>query len=125
MKIKYSSKSLLSSRQTSKDKDHPMIKYGELHKALSFYTREDIHESIPVDYYRRVIKASFRANSNGLGWDVQQAASVLLYLAFNEGHINPNQLNTDGLKTLDWAEEFLAQIHANTLQKVISALHSA
>lgn len=102
-----------------------MIKYGEIHKALSLYTYEDIHETIPIDYYRRVIKACYRANNSGLNWDVQKAASILLYIAFNEGHLQPKQLNTDGLSTLDWAENFLKQIQDSAQQKVVNALFSA
>ena len=104
-----------------------MIKYGELHQALAIYTKTDIHEDIPVDYYRRVIKAWFRANNKGLSWDVQQAASILIYLAFNEGALHPSQLNTDGLKALDWAEKFLQQIKTDTNEnnEVLDALKSA
>ena len=104
-----------------------MIKYGELHQALAIYTKTDIHEDIPVDYYRRVIKAWFRANNKGLSWDVQQAASILIYLAFNEGTLHPSQLNTDGLKALDWAEKFLQQIKTDTNEnkEVLDALKSA
>ncbi len=104
-----------------------MIKYGELHQALAIYTKTDIHEDIPVDYYRRVIKAWFRANNKGLSWDVQQAASILIYLAFNEGALHPSQLNTDGLKALDWAEKFLQQIKTGTNEnkEVLDALKSA
>jgi len=102
-----------------------MIKYGELHQALARYTREDIHENIPVDYYRRVIKACFRANNKGLNWDINQAASILVYLAFNEGYIQPNQLNSSGLETLDWAENFLDQINTDTAKDVVRALVSA
>ena len=102
-----------------------MIKYGEVHRALSFYTNEDIHEEIPVEYYRRVIKACFRANNNGLSWDVQQAASILLYLAFNDGHLRPMELNADGLKTLDLAEALLQQVRLSDQQKVVQALLSA
>jgi hypothetical protein len=101
-----------------------MIKYGELRRALSLYTRSDIREDIPVDYYRRVIKACFRANNNGLEWDVNHAASILLYLAFNDEHLQPSQLNTDGLKTLDWAEKLLEQIWSSKQQKVVDALLS-
>jgi len=102
-----------------------MIRYGELHKALSAYTREDIHEEIPMDYYRRVIKACLRANNHNLGWDVQQAASILLYLAFNEGHLHPSQLNAEGIRVLDWSERFLEQINTDTELRVIAALTSA
>ncbi len=63
-----------------------MIKYGELNKALARYTKADIHEDIHINYYRRVVKAWFRANNKGLSWDVQQSASILIYLAFNEGY---------------------------------------
>lgn len=104
-----------------------MITYGELHEALARYTNGDIHEDIPVDYYRRVIKAWFRANNKGFSWDAQHAASILIYLAFNEGTIQPSQLNTDGLKALDWAEIFLQQIKTNTNENenILDALKSA
>ncbi len=95
-----------------------MIKYGELNKVLARYTKSDIHEDIPVDYYRRVIKAWFRANNKGLSWDVQQSASILIYLAFNEGTLHPSQLNTDGLKALDWGEKFLHQIKTGTNENI-------
>ena len=104
-----------------------MIKYGELDQALARYTKADIHEDISVDYYRRVIKAWFRANNKGLSWDMQQSASILVYLAFNEGALHPSQLNADGLKALDWAEKFLQQIEldAKENEDVIDALKSA
>lgn len=108
-----------------------MIKYGELHQALARYTNTDIHEDIPLDYSRRVVKAWYTANNKGLNWDVQQAATILLYIAFNEGEIRPSQLNTNGLKALDFAEKFLAQIKANAIvdtnenNEVLDALKSA
>lgn len=103
-----------------------MVKYGELHHALLAYTYTDIHNDIPVDYFRRVMKAWFRANNAGLNWDVNQAASILLYLAFNEGQLNPSQLNSNGLKTLDWAEKFLEQINMSADKKeVMRALSAA
>ena len=102
-----------------------MIKYGELHQALAHYTAIDIHEDIPVDYYRRVMKAWIKANNEGFNWDMQQAASILLYLAFNEGFVQPSQLNAEGLKTLDWAEKFLSQINSVTGKEVIRALSSS
>jgi hypothetical protein len=112
-------------------KERPMIKYGELHQALARYTNTDIHEDIPLDYSRRVVKAWYTANNKGLSWDVQQAATVLLYIAFNEGVIHSGQINTDGLKALEWAEKFLAQIKASATEKtnenneVLDALKSA
>lgn len=99
-----------------------MIKYGELHQALARYTCHDIHENIPIVYYRRVIKACFRANNKGLNWDIQQAASILLYLAFNDGFIQPSQLNANGLETLDWAEKFLDQVTVGTDKEIVRAL---
>ncbi len=104
-----------------------MIKYGELHQALARYIKVENHEDIPVDYYRRVIKAWFRANNKGLSWDVNQSAAILVYLAFNEGAINPSQLNADGLKALDWAEKFLQQINTGKKEneEVLDALKSA
>ena len=104
-----------------------MIKYGELHEALARYTKVENHEDIPVDYYRRVIKAWFKANNKGLSWDVQQSAAILVYLAFNEGAIKPSQLNSDGLKALEWAEKFLEQINTGKKEneEVLDALKSA
>ena len=102
-----------------------MIRYGELHKALSAYTRQDIHEDIPIDYYRRVIKACLRASNNNLAWDVQQAACILLYIAFNDGQLQPSQLNAEGLRVLDWSERFIEQLRADTDQRVIAALTSS
>ncbi len=104
-----------------------MIKYGELHQALARYIKVENHEDIPVDYYRRVIKAWFRANNKGLSWDVNQSAVILVYLAFNEGAINPSQLNADGLKALDWAEKFLQQVETgiHKSKDVLDALKSA
>ncbi len=108
-----------------------MIKYGELHQALARYTNTDIHEEIPLDYSRRVVKAWYTANNKGLSWDVQQAATILLYITFNEGVIHSGQLNTDGLQALHWAEKFLTQIKASTIEntnennEVLDALKSA
>jgi hypothetical protein len=104
-----------------------MIKYGELHQALARYTKVENHEDIPVDYYRRVIKAWFKANNKGLSWDIHQSAAILVYLAFNEEAINPSQLNADGLKALEWAEKFLEQINTSKKEnkEVLDALKSA
>jgi hypothetical protein len=108
-----------------------MIKYGELHQALARYTNTDIHEDIPLDCSRRVVKAWYTANNKGLSWDVQQAATILLYIAFSEGVIHPGQLNTDGLKALDWADKFLTQIKTSAIEnenesnEVLDALKSA
>ena len=99
-----------------------MIKYGELDEALLRYTKGDVHEDIPVDYYRRVIKAWFRANNNGINWDVQQAASILLYLAIRENSIDHSQLNADGVKSLEWAEKLLEQDNITENHEVIRAL---
>lgn len=104
-----------------------MIKYGELHEALARYTKVENHEDIPVDYYRRVIKAWFKANNKGLSWDVQQSAAILVYLAFNEDAIKPSQLNADGFEALEWAEKFLEQINTGKKEneEVLDALKSA
>lgn len=104
-----------------------MIKYGELHEALARYTKVENHEDIPVDYYRRVIKAWFKANNKGLSWDVQQSAAILVYLAFNEDAIKPSQLNSDGFEALEWAEKFLEQINTGKKEneEVLDALKSA
>lgn len=87
-----------------------MIKFGELDKALSTYICSSAHDAIPLDYYRRVIKAAIKLHNNGQHWDINRAASVLLYLAFNDGHLHPSQLTADGLKALDHAEACLHQV---------------
>jgi hypothetical protein len=84
-----------------------MVKYGELDKALAMYVRGDTHDTIPAEYYRRVIKTAIKANNEGKQWDMQQAAAVLLYFVFNDGLLSPSQLTSDGLKALDYAEMLL------------------
>lgn len=84
-----------------------MVKYGELDKALTTYVSVDTQDAIPVEYYRRVIKAAIKVNNDGKQWDMQQAAAVLLYFAFNDGLLSPSQLTAEGLKALDYAEMFL------------------
>jgi len=88
-------------------KDGRMVKYGELDRALEAYVRVDTRDSIPVEYYRRVIKISIKANNAGKQWDMHQAAAALLYFVFSDGILAPSQLTTDGLKALDHAEAFL------------------
>ncbi len=87
-----------------------MVRYGELENALSAYVKSDIHDTIPVEYYRRVIKAAIKANNDGKQWDVHQAAAVLLYFAFNDGLLTPSQLTAGGLRILDHAETFLQEV---------------
>lgn len=99
-----------------------MIKYGELNKALLKYTNRDLHEDIHVDYYRRVIKAWLKVNNNGMHWDVQQAASILLYLATREGELNADELNADGLNSLEHAEKLLNQAEIKENHDVVRAL---
>jgi len=96
-----------------------MIKYGELDQALTSYVRVDTNDSIPVEYYRRVIKATIKANNDGKQWDMHQAAAVLLYFVFNDGLLTPSQLTAGGLKALDNAEAFLqkARIPAEPAEK--------
>ncbi len=86
-----------------------MVKYGELEHALSVYIQGDIHDTIPVEYHRRVIKAAIQANNDGKQWDMHQAAAVLLYFVFNDGLLAPSQLTAGGLRALDHAEAFLQQ----------------
>lgn len=99
-----------------------MIKYGELSEALLHYTNGDIHDEIPVDYYRRVIKAWLKVNCNGMHWDVAQAASILLYLAVREGALNSTELNTDGLSSMEHAEKLLNQANIKENHDVVRAL---
>ncbi|MCW8943005.1 MAG: hypothetical protein OQK93_07485 [Gammaproteobacteria bacterium] len=84
-----------------------MVKYGELDKALATFVCGDTLDLIPAEYYRRVIKTAIRVNNEGKQWDMQQAAAVLLYFAFNDGLLSPSQLTSDGLKALDYAEMFM------------------
>ncbi len=58
-----------------------MVKYGELDQALAAFIHVDKLDSIPVEYYRRMIKISIKANNGGKQWDMHQAAAVLLYTA--------------------------------------------
>ena len=58
-----------------------MVKYGELDQAPAALIHVDKLDSIPVEYYRRVIKISIKANNGGKQWDMHQAAAVLLYTA--------------------------------------------
>ena len=83
------------------------MKYGELDQALSVYVRSDMHDAIPAEYYRRVIKAAIQASNDGKQWDMHQAAAVLLYFVFNDGLLAPSQLTPGGLRALDHAETFL------------------
>jgi hypothetical protein len=93
-----------------------MIKYGELDQALNAYTCGVVNDAIPVDYYRRVIKTAIKMHNSGQHWDIQQAAAVLLYFAFHDGHLRPSQLTADGLKALDHAEKFLQETRTTTNQ---------
>ncbi len=84
-----------------------MIRYGELDQAITVYTRTVVHEKIPVYYYRQVIKLAIMMNNAGRQWDMQQSAVILLYLAFNDGHLPPSQLTLAGLEALDYAEKLM------------------
>lgn len=84
-----------------------MIRYGELDQAITVYTRTVVHDKIPVYYYRHVIKLAIVMNNSGRQWDMQQSAIILLYLAFNDGHLPPSQLTLAGLEALDYAEKLM------------------
>ena len=86
-----------------------MIRYGELIQALRGYTRRDISNEISDENYRVVIKLAIRKNRLNQQWDLQHITAVLLYIAFNEGQLHPSQLNSDGLKALDWAERHIEE----------------
>jgi len=102
-----------------------MVKYGELEQALSAYVHGDTHDAIPVEYYRRVIKTSIKANNDGKQWDMYQAAAVLLYFVFNDGLLAPSQLTAGGLKALDHAEAFLHEAEITTEPTKDKHHHSA
>ncbi len=102
-----------------------MVKYGDLDEALSVYIRGDTHETIPIEYYRRVIKAAIKANNDGKQWDMHQAAAVLLYFAFNDGLLAPSQLTAGGLRALDHAEAFLQETKKITESAEDKDRHSA
>jgi len=89
-----------------------MIRYGELDQAITVYARAGVEESIPAEYYRRVIKLAITMNNAGKQWDMQQSAAILLYLAFRDGHLQPSQLTSSGLNALDYAEMLLQDIEA-------------
>ena len=102
-----------------------MVKYGELDQALATLVRIDSHDTIPVEYYRRVIKISIKANNDGKQWDMHQAAAVLLYFVFSDGLLAPSQLTSDGLKALDHAETFLHETRTITDSAEDKQRHSA
>lgn len=93
-----------------------MIRYGELDQAIAVYTCKESHDAIPVEYYRRVIKTAIKMHNNGQHWDMQQSAVVLLYFAFNDGHLHPSQLTASGLEALDFAEKLLQDIKSDASQ---------
>lgn len=84
-----------------------MVRYGEIDQAITVYIRGGVHETIPVDYYRRAIKTAIKMHNDGKQWDMQQSAAVLLYFAFCDGHLHPSQLTGSGLEALDHAERLL------------------
>lgn len=93
-----------------------MIRYGELDQEIAFYIQGDVHETIPVEYYRRVMKIAIKMNNDGKHWDMYQSAIVLIYLAFNDGHLQPSQLTAGGLGALDHAEKLLLDYGMSTEQ---------
>ena len=84
-----------------------MVRYGELDTAVSAYIRGDIHEIIPTEYFRRSMKTAIQMQNDGKHWDIQQSAAVLLYYAFNDEHLHPSQLTSEGLDALTFAEKLL------------------
>lgn len=86
-----------------------MIRYGELIQALRNYTHRDVSNDISDELYRVVIKLAIRKNRENQQWDLQHITAVLLHLAFNDGQLHPSQLNSDGLKALDWAERLIEE----------------
>ena len=84
-----------------------MIRYGELDQEITVYTRHKVHETIPIEYHRQVMKLAIAMNNDGKHWDMHQSAIVLLYLAFGDGHLQPSQLTAGGLKALEHAEKLL------------------
>lgn len=84
-----------------------VVRYGELENIVSAYIRSDLQLSIPVEYYREAIKMAIQKQNDGRHWDMQQSATVLLYYAFNDGHLHPSQLTTDGLDALTHADKLL------------------
>ena len=55
-------------------------------------------------------------NNDGKHFDIQQSAAILVYLAFNEGHLQPNDLTSGGLNALDYAEKLLMDNGISTVQ---------
>lgn len=93
-----------------------MIRYGELDQAVTVYTRGTVHETIPVEYYRRALKIAIMMSNNGKHWDIQQSAAVMVYFAFSDGHLHPSQLTISGLEALDYAEKLLQDSGLNIEQ---------
>jgi len=86
-----------------------MVKYGELDRAISVYTCSEVQDTIPVEYYRRVIKIAIKMNNDGKHWDMLHAAAVLVYMALHGGHLHPSQLTASGLEALDHADKLLQE----------------
>ena len=84
-----------------------VIRYGELDQAIIVYTKDNAHETIPIEYYRQVIKLAVKMNNDGKQWDMQQSAAILLFLAYSDAHILSTQLTGCGLDSLDYAEKLL------------------
>ncbi len=89
-----------------------MIRYGELDQAILVYTKDNAHETIPIEYYRQVIKLAVKMNNDGKQWDMQQSAAILVFLAYSDDHLLSTQLTGCGLDSLDYAEKLL---HDNKL----------
>ena len=53
------------------------------------------------------MKTAIQMQNDGKHWDIQQSAAVLLYYAFNDEHLHPSQLTSEGLDALTFAESLL------------------
>ena len=53
------------------------------------------------------MKTAIQMQNDGKHWDIQQSAAVLLYYVFNDEHLHPSQLTSEGLDALTFAEKLL------------------
>ena len=93
-----------------------MIRYGELNQVIAAYTLGDLHDSIPVEYYRQVIKLAISMQHDGRHWSKQHSAIILLHNAHGDGILQTDQLTPDGLKALNYADKLLMDYGMNVYQ---------
>ena len=93
-----------------------MVRYGELNQLIAAYTLGDLHDLIPVEYYRQVIKLAITMQKDGKNWSMQHSAIILLHNAHGDGILQTSQLTPDGLKALKYADKLRMDYGMNVYQ---------